>query len=275
MKASRREFLKLAGVSALFGLGANAAFELLTPGALEASSEVAHGAAHGEAAAGVQAATRWAMVIDVRKCILQEDCQDCVLACNSTHNIPTVGNPKEEIKWIWKDTFEHLFPDQHSQYVDEGLEGKAFPVMCNHCDNPPCVRVCPTKATFKRPDGIVMMDMHRCIGCRFCMAACPYGARSFNWRDPRKYFEGKEAMLNPEQPTRTKGVVEKCTFCPERLAKGREPACVEACKKRKSDCLIFGNLNDPESEVRKILRKRTSIRRKPELGTKPSVFFLV
>jgi len=141
-------------------------------------------------------------------------------------------------------------------------------VFCNHCDNPPCVRVCPVQATWKRQDGIVMMDWHRCIGCRYCVAACPYGSRSFNWFDPRPYI----AELNPDFPTRTKGVVEKCNFCEERLAKGQPPACVEACKEK---AFVFGNLADPQSEVRQLLESRYTLRRKPELGTQPDVFYLV
>ena len=138
-------------------------------------------------------------------------------------------------------------------------------VFCNHCDNPPCVRVCPTQATWKRDDGIVMMDWHRCIGCRYCMAACPYGSRSFNWEDPRPHI--KEP--NPDFPTRTKGVVEKCTFCDERLDKGQPPACVEACPEK---ALVFGDLNDPDSEVRRLLRSRFALRRKAGLGTSPEVY---
>ncbi|MBI5748315.1 MAG: 4Fe-4S dicluster domain-containing protein, partial [Nitrospinae bacterium] len=129
--------------------------------------------------------------------------------------------------------------------------------------------VCPTKATFKRADGIVQMDYHRCIGCRFCMAACPYGSRSFNWRDPRPFIKEK----NTEYPTRAKGVVEKCNFCEERLAKGLMPACVEACKDNKA--LIFGDLNDTDSEVRKVLESSYTIRRKLELGTQPGVYYIV
>jgi molybdopterin-containing oxidoreductase family iron-sulfur binding subunit len=129
------------------------------------------------------------------------------------------------------------------------------------------VRVCPTKATYKRPDGIVMQDMHRCIGCRFCMAGCPFGARSFNFYDPRPYIK----EMNMEYPTRTKGVVEKCTFCFERLAVGLKPACAEAS----NGAMVFGDLKDPKSEVRELLRTNYSIRRKPELGTLPSVFYIV
>ncbi|MFP4237312.1 MAG: sulfate reduction electron transfer complex DsrMKJOP subunit DsrO, partial [Desulfonatronovibrio sp.] len=137
----------------------------------------------------------------------------------------------------------------------------------NHCDNPPCVKVCPTKATFKRDDGIVLMDFHRCIGCRFCMAGCPYGSRSFNFYDPRNFLE----ETDPEYPTRTKGVVEKCEFCAHRLEKGQMPACVEVSE----GTILFGDLDDPSSDVSKALKKRYSLVRKPKLGTGPNVYYLI
>jgi len=113
-----------------------------------------------------------------------------------------------------------------------------------------------------------MMDWHRCIGCRYCMVACPYGSRSFNWADPRPYI----ARLSPDFPTRSKGVVEKCTFCYERLEKGQSPACVEACTEK---AMAFGDLEDPRSEVRRLLEARYGIRRRPELGTQPEIYYLV
>ena len=140
--------------------------------------------------------------------------------------------------------------------------------MCNHCDNPPCVKVCPVLATWKRDDGIVMMDMHRCIGCRYCIAACPYGSRSFNWKDPRPYI----GTINKQYPTRARGVVEKCNFCTERLAKGLPPACVDACK---NQALLFGNINDPHAEISSVLRKNFTIRRKTSLGTIPEIYYIV
>jgi molybdopterin-containing oxidoreductase family iron-sulfur binding subunit len=156
------------------------------------------------------------------------------------------------------------------KFVNEKLEHTPLLVLCNHCENPPCVRACPTNATFKNPDnGIVMMDFHRCIGCRFCMAACPFGARSFNFRDPRPFINPAEQ--NKQFPTRTKGVVEKCSFCAERLAVGQLPACVEASDGK----LVFGDLYDPESKVRELIKTNYTIRRKQALGTEPSVYYIV
>ncbi len=210
-------------------------------------------------------AARWAMVFDSRRC--REGCQDCILACHRVHNVPDIGDVEEEVKWIWTTSYEGAFPGRQHDYID-GLRSKPFVVLCNHCANPSCVRVCPTRATFKRSDGIVMMDYHRCIGCRYCMAACPYGARSFNFRDPRPYLD----EVNPDYPTREKGVVEKCNFCAERLAAGIPPACVEACR---DGALAFGDIEDPGSEVRKLLNSGHVLRRKPELGTGPQVYYIV
>lgn len=263
MDSTRRFFLKIAGLSVL-GIGAKPTLDAVA-GSPEAKYQPGPNALKGK---------RWAMVVDMKKCLKAKDnCKDCVLACHKVHNVPDFDNKKDEVKWIWLTGFEHAFPGEENHYLDtylkEGLKGLPFPVLCNHCDNPPCVRVCPVQATFKRSDGIVMMDYHRCIGCRFCMAACPYGARSLNWRDPRPFIK---TPLNMEYPTRTRGVVEKCTFCFERLAKGQIPACVEACKEKG---LIFGDLEDPNSEIREVLRKNPTIRRKPQLGTQPQVYYIL
>lgn len=258
MSISRREFLKITGLSTLAGLAGTAGVHELLKSGSEASQV--------PSSIGALSAKKWAMVIDMRKLRTEEAYKKIINACHSIHNVPDIGNIKEEVKWIWKEKFENVFPGQGNEYMEENLRQLPFLVLCNHCDKPACVRVCPTKATFKRQDGLVMMDMHRCIGCRFCMAACPYGARSFNWRDPRPFIN----KPNPDFPTRTKGVVEKCTFCYERLAKGKMPACVEAS----DGALIFGDLADPNSEVRKIISSHYTIRRKPELGTGPNIYYL-
>jgi molybdopterin-containing oxidoreductase family iron-sulfur binding subunit len=208
------------------------------------------------------------MVIDPRKCLEEGDCTKCLEACHRTHNVPAIVDQSHEVKWLWKAPFERAFPSLQTDYPPDALQGQPILVLCNHCDSPPCVRVCPTQATWKRDDGIVMMDWHRCIGCRYCMAACPYGSRSFNWTDPRPSL----ATTTPDFPTRSKGVVEKCTLCEERLAKGEAPACVVACPAK---AMVFGDLTDPASEVRSLLRSRFTIRRKPELGTRPAIYYIV
>ncbi len=255
MKFDRRKFLSLAGVTAALGLGGKATFELLASG--EANK-----------AAQTKGGSTWAMAVDLTRCFQLEGCHACMDACNAQHNVPHIENARHEIKWIWKEEYHYAFIEQENERLPENLLSKQVPLLCNHCDNPPCVSVCPTKATWKREDGIVMMDWHRCIGCRYCIAACPYGSRSFNWTDPREHL----ASLNPEFPTRMRGVVEKCTFCAERLAKGEQPACVETCPVH---AMMFGDINDKNSEVSKALTKRFSLRRKAELGTKPEVYYLL
>ena len=214
------------------------------------------------------AGKRWAMVVDMKKCKSDEECRDCIKACHQVHNVPDLGNEKDEIKWIWTVPYEKAFPEQEYSNAEEMIKNKPVVLLCNHCDEPPCVKVCPTRATWRREDGIVMMDYHRCIGCRYCMAGCPYGSRSFNWKDPRPFIED----INLDFPTRSKGVVEKCNFCVERLAQGLAPACVQACPEK---ALKFGDYNDPRSEIRRILQSQHIIQRQPELGTKPSVYYVI
>ncbi len=212
------------------------------------------------------------MVVDIEKCRNADVRAACAEACHREHNVPEIPDPDDEIAWIWDEEYRHVFPDQVHAHTPVELQMMPVLVLCNHCTNPPCVRVCPTKATWKREkDGLVMMDMHRCIGCRYCMAACPYGSRSFNWRDPEN-----GAALS-DYPARTKGVVEKCNFCAERLRDGREPACVEAVRTVSggAGALTFGNLGEPNSEVNRILAEKNTISRRVSLGTGPNVFYIV
>jgi Fe-S-cluster-containing dehydrogenase component len=263
MESSRRSFLKIAGLSAI-GLGSRPVMEALAVSPSHGKSEEPQVIANKNALT----AKRWGMVIDTRKIKSAKDLEPMIKACHSFHNVPQMENKNHEIKWLWEEDFEHAFPTSENDFLNERLVELPFPVLCNHCKNPPCVRACPTKATFKRAsDGIVMMDYHRCIGCRFCMAACPFGARSFNFRDPRPFIHS----LNLDFPTRCMGVVEKCNFCNERLAVGQLPACVEAS----NGIFAFGDLDDPKSKVRELLKSNFTIRRKESLGTEPSVYYIV
>ncbi|MEW5734570.1 MAG: sulfate reduction electron transfer complex DsrMKJOP subunit DsrO [Thermodesulfobacteriota bacterium] len=260
MDSTRRTFLKIAGACAA-GLAVKPATDAL---AMDLVLPTPKSAAPDAAALR---AGKWAMVVDVKK-FTEESRQAVAAACRAAHNIPEIPNEKHEIKWIWEEHFENAFPGQGGEHLPPEVSRTPLMVLCNHCESPACVRVCPTKATFQRADGIVMMDYHRCIGCRFCMAGCPYGSRSFNFEDPRKYLENPD----PNYPTRTKGVVEKCNFCAERLAIGQLPACVEACQNGE---LLFGDLEDPSSVVSQALRANFTIRRKPELGTQPKVYYII
>jgi Fe-S-cluster-containing dehydrogenase component len=264
MGLDRRDFLKVAGTALIGAAGLSSVRGL-------AQQQIAVEQLADEYARPLTAA-RWGMVVDLPKCHQLDGCRDCIEACHSAHNVPDFlahgGDPKHVVKWIWQEKYENAFPEQFHEYLPETLREKPVLVFCNHCDNPPCVRVCPTKATWKRADGVVMMDWHRCIGCRYCVAACPYGSRSFNWQDPRPFIDN----IRIDFPTRTKGVVEKCDFCEERLAEGKLPACVLACKEK---ALTFGDLGKPDSTIREILRSRFSMRRKPGLGTRPEILYLV
>ena len=263
MNTSRRSFLKVAGLSA-FALSSGMAGLAGTAGA--ARAQIAPG--RYEKGEHALTAKRWAMVIDTRLCRGPEDYEPLIEACHKVHNVPHIpGN--QDIKWFWLDKYERVFPDDMNAHINDKTRQASYPLLCNHCTNPPCVRVCPTQATYRMEDGIVAMDYHRCIGCRFCMAGCPYGARSFNFVDPRKYLSNP--VPNPAFPTRMIGVVEKCTFCAERLAAGQMPACVEAAGGK----ILFGDLEDPNSTVRQALAANYSIRRKPNLGTQPGVYYLI
>ncbi len=159
-------------------------------------------------------------------------------------------------------TYDHPVPADGKYYM---------PVQCQQCDNAPCVKVCPVQATWKESDGIVVVDYNWCIGCRYCEAACPYHARRFNWKKPEVPAE----EINPDQAylsnrIRPQGVVEKCTFCLHRTRQGRLPACLEACP---TGARVFGNLLDPDSEIRWVLENKRVFVLKEDLGTRPRFFY--
>ncbi|MDP6289927.1 MAG: 4Fe-4S dicluster domain-containing protein [Arenicellales bacterium] len=178
----------------------------------------------------VSSAVRWGMLINTNKCAT--GCNDCVTACNSEHGLRDTGRPDTDPQWIRK---VKLVDDQTGKET-------SLPMMCQHCEKPPCVDVCPTGASFRRTDGVVLVDKHICIGCRYCMMACPYKARSF-----------VHETLTDQRPwsPRGKGTVEACTFCVHRVDRGQQPACVEACAGADHGALVFGNLNDLKSEISK------------------------
>lgn len=222
---------------------------------------------------------RWGMVIDLDRCTA---CQACTVACRAENNVPFAG-PEEAAKGraiFWNE----LIPMVEGEFPH--LKARFIPRPCMHCDNPPCVRVCPVRATYKNEEGIVAQIYSRCIGCRLCMAACPYTARSFNWLHG-DWPADMEQALNPDVSLRPKGVVEKCLFCIQRLRKAKEragagkledaavvrlPACVQTCP---AGARYFGDLDDPESTVSKLARSPRAFRLLEELGTQPKVFYLM
>ncbi|MDH3280951.1 MAG: 4Fe-4S dicluster domain-containing protein [Gammaproteobacteria bacterium] len=182
----------------------------------------------------VSADTRWGMLVDATKCA--EGCTDCVDACNDEHGLQTSSRPELDAQYIRK------------LDLRDRTTGKTYslPMLCQHCETAPCVDVCPTGASFRRADGIVLVDKHTCIGCRYCMMACPYKARSF-------VHENLTDQV-PNTP-RGKGTVESCTFCAHRVDRDREPACVEACTRAGHDALTFGDMSDPHSDISVMAKK--------------------
>lgn len=199
--------------------------------------------------------TRYGMVIDLGRCL---GCGACAFACKAENGTgPGVWYTKVYLREAGK------FPNARRI---------AFPTLCMHCQNPPCVDVCPTGASQKSADGIVSVNADLCIGCKYCEAACPYDARTFV-ESIKGYFPkyGLNAYEKLMYAKHQSGVVEKCNFCPTRIAQGKEPACVATCP---SYARIFGDLDDPNSEVSKILAARKAYTLLPELGTKPSVYYV-
>ena len=209
--------------------------------------------------------TRYGMVIDTKKCI---GCHVCAMACKTENNLPN------DVWWnrIFTDNGGEMGFDMVGGSYPDNLQFGYIPVACQHCDNPACVKVCPVGATYKDPEtGVVRQDYDKCIGCRMCVAACPYtGVRSFNWEEPAYYADF--ALGDADAAKHEKHTVEKCLFCTQRVARGEQPACVADCIGRARH---FGDLDDPNSEVSRLLASREYTQLHTEFGTKPSVYYLV
>ncbi len=221
---------------------------------------------------------RWGMVIDLDRCT---GCAACVAACKVENNVQVVSPEESErgrrMHWI------RLLTEVRGDYPD--TEVRTQPNLCMMCENPPCTKVCPVHATYVGADGLVGQIYPRCIGCRYCMAACPYTVKSFNWYHHEPPPELVQ-IQNPDVSVRPKGVVEKCTFCYHRLQLAREkaraerrplreadyqPACVNACP---ADAMMFGDLDDELGRVGQLSRSTRAVRMQEHLGTEPKVYFL-
>jgi molybdopterin-containing oxidoreductase family iron-sulfur binding subunit len=226
-------------------------------------------------------APRWGMVIDLSKCV---GCQACSVACKMENDVPH-GSPEENRRRT--SSFWHkVLAASSGRYPAQSID--LLPMPCMHCDNAPCTTVCPTKATYRREDGIIMQDFRKCIGCKYCMIACPYGVRNYNYKEPeeQEYFRPDpppdRASVGPWPfPSRVEGVVEKCTFCFHRIDRAlREnmivgvdvvPACAEACP---AHAISFGDLDDPGSQVSQLIASREWFRLREGLETRPKTYYL-
>jgi tetrathionate reductase subunit B len=237
---------------ALFGASAGLAAALLAPGVW--LSTVASAAAQARVLdQPVSTTRRWGLLIDLNKC--EPGCDRCVTACRDENGWQAGERPDVDPQWIRKVSLRD----------PQGGERRQLPVMCQHCADPACVAVCPTGASFKRADGIVLVDKHICIGCRFCLMACPYKARS---------FVHEPVHDQKAHAPRGQGTVEGCTLCVHRIDAGRPPACVEACAAKGGGAMLFGDLNDPKSEIAKAAASHRATAIRADLGLDPAVRYL-
>ena len=205
---------------------------------------------------------RFGMAIDTKRCV---GCNACTIACKQANNVPN------NIMWTRVLTDGGDAPDTPAN-VNGHLSMRFLPMGCQHCENPACVKVCPVGATYKDPEtGVVRQDYDKCIGCRMCVAACPYtGVRSFNWEDPQ--YSVEFAVGDAEVPAHQKHTVEKCTFCYQHISKGETPACMDLCPARARH---WGDLDDPQSEIAQLVASRRYEQLLEDKGTKPSVYYLI
>jgi len=238
---SRRRFLSTAAAAA----GVTLASGVTLYGIIGSTNSLANSLANT-----VTKAVRWAMLVDVGRCA--KECNACVSACAEENGLTGHNRAATDAQWIRKIEVK----DPRSGQT------KSLPMMCQHCAEPPCVDVCPTGASFKRDDGIVLVDKHNCIGCRYCIMACPYQARSF----VHEVVEDQK-----DHAPRGKGTVEGCTLCVHRIDDGRQPACVEACSVKGGQAMLFGDLNDPESEISKRVASYATQQIRADLGVNPAV----
>ena len=220
---------------------------------IEALSDVSR--AYGEIGPR-SSSPHWGMVVDQERCI---GCWSCAVICKSENDIP-LGS------W-WNRILTDGEALDQPRSERGALEMDWLPLACQHCENAPCVKVCPVGATYHRDDGLVMQDNDRCIGCRYCMIACPYGVRTFNWGQPERPTPHETGMVE----ARPVGTVEKCSMCVHRLAEDQVPSCVWSCP---TGARIFGDLNDPTGRLVTLIREREGEALLEELGTRPSVSYL-
>ena len=222
--------------------------------------------------------TRWGMAIDLDRCT---GCGACMAACHQENNLTAVGPSEAALDRIFH--WLRVLPEVSESHAEVSVS--YAPHLCVHCDEPPCVRVCPVHATYLSDEGIVAQIYSRCIGCRYCMAACPYNAKVFNWYEPEWPGELR-SKANPDVSLRPKGVVEKCTFCHHRVTRAREEAALAGRPLRDGDvttacedncpakAIVFGDLDDPDSRVSRLSRSPRAFREHEDLGTKPKVYHL-
>lgn len=273
MKISRRKFLKVIGTTGGSLLLGNTLYSAFAQPEYSFEKYGTNYAAVGASKVGKikyaplpKPGVRYAMAIETSLCI---GCGICREECAKENNIGiNSGMRYIKILTMKKGKIDLEDTQKTPEKTRNSAETWNLPVQCMQCDNPPCVSACPVQATWKEEDGITVVDYNKCIGCRYCMMNCPYWARHFNWKQP-VVPEMNASKWAP--PIRPKGVTEKCTFCIHRVREGRLPRCVEACPTK---ARIFGDINDPKSEVSKAVKSRNVFRLKEELGTEPRIFYL-